>query len=115
MALEKKSPVGAHYGLRDWLAQRATATVLAVVIIILFAALVLCRPSGYEAWRAFVMHGGVRLLLLLGIFALVWHAFIGVRDIFMDYIKHDMFRLLKITGAAVYLLVCLLWAAMILL
>ncbi|MBE8157965.1 MAG: succinate dehydrogenase, hydrophobic membrane anchor protein, partial [Betaproteobacteria bacterium] len=25
----KKIPVGAHYGLRDWVAQRATAAVMA--------------------------------------------------------------------------------------
>jgi succinate dehydrogenase / fumarate reductase membrane anchor subunit len=32
-----KLPVGAHYGLRDWLSQRVTA-----IVITLYSALILC-------------------------------------------------------------------------
>lgn len=111
----KKPPVGAHYGLRDWIAQRATAAALSAAILILTAALLICRPSDYESWRAFVDTGWVRILLFSAILALAWHAYIGVRDIFMDYLKHDVVRLLKIVGALTYLLICVVWAAHILL
>lgn len=106
-----KTPVGANYGLRDWLAQRLTAVVMVAAALVLFVALVVVKPAGYEAWRAFVMQGWVRLTLMLMVLALLWHAFIGARDIFMDYIRHDGWRLAKVAGCVVYLLVCLLWAA----
>ena len=115
MGVGIKPPVGAHYGLRDWLAQRVTAVIMSVAILILAVALLVCRPDGFEAWRDFVLTGWVRLLLMLTIVSLVWHAFIGARDILMDYIKNDMFRLFKAVAVIVYLLVCLLWAAGILL
>ena len=115
MGTGKKAPVGAHYGLRDWLVQRVSAVVMAVTAVVLFIALLTAAPQGYEAWRAFIMQGWMRILLLLTVLSLVWHAFIGARDIFMDYLKNDLFRLLKIIGIIIYLLVCLLWAASILL
>ena len=111
----KKAPVGAHYGLRDWLAQRATAAVMAAAFFIITAMLIVCRPDSYEEWRAFILHGAVRVSLFCTVLALAWHAFIGARDIFMDYLKHDVLRLFKIIGSAVYLVVCVVWAAKILL
>lgn len=111
----KRIPVGAHYGLRDWLVQRVSAVVMAAAAAVLFIALTVAAPQGFEAWRDFIMQGWVRILLLLTVVALVWHAFIGGRDIFMDYLKHDLLRLVKMVGLAIYLLVCLLWAASILL
>lgn len=111
----KKNPVGAHYGLRDWIAQRATAAVLVAAILIVGGALIICRPSGYEEWRAFMDAEWVRILLFTSVLAIVWHAFIGARDIFMDYLKHDGLRLFKTIGCVVYLVVCVVWAARILL
>ena len=115
LAVVKKTPVGAHYGLNDWIAQRATAAVLLIAVAVLAAALLTCRPADYESWRAFVMTGWVRGLLLLSILSLVWHAYIGARDIFMDYIKNTPLRLFKTVGMFVYLAACVVWAAIILL
>ncbi|MCH9705276.1 MAG: succinate dehydrogenase, hydrophobic membrane anchor protein [Proteobacteria bacterium] len=111
----KKAPVGAHYGLRDWLVQRISALVIVVATLILFIALLVVEPQGFREWHAFVGQIWVRVLLMLTILALVWHAFIGARDIFMDYLKHDLLRLFKIVGVIIYLLICLIWAASILL
>lgn len=115
LAVVKKTPVGAHYGLNDWIAQRATAAVLLIAVAVLAAALLTCRPADYESWRAFVMTDWVRGLLLLSVLSLVWHAYIGARDIFMDYIKNTSLRLFKTVGMFVYLAACVVWAAIILL
>ncbi|MGI9307379.1 MAG: succinate dehydrogenase, hydrophobic membrane anchor protein [Gammaproteobacteria bacterium] len=111
----KKTPVGAHYGLRDWVAQRATAAVMLAAFGVIFAMLVVCRPDSYEEWRAFVLHGAVRVLLFCTVLSLAWHAFIGARDIYMDYLKNDVLRLFKTLGVIVYLIACVVWAAKILL
>lgn len=115
MGVVHKKPVGAHYGLRDWLAQRITALVLVVATIVLFVAVLVLQPSDFVQWQAFIGRAWVRLLLLLVVVSIVWHAFIGGRDIFMDYLKHDWLRLTKVIGLILYLLICLLWAMQILL
>jgi succinate dehydrogenase / fumarate reductase membrane anchor subunit len=88
----KRLVVGAHYGTRDWLAQRITAVLMAVYTIIalfVFAS----RPSTYETWKAVFSQGWMRIATLLFALSLAWHAWVGVRDILMDYIKHDGLRL----------------------
>lgn len=89
----KRIIVGAHYGLKDWLAQRVTALVM-VVYTILFAAILLLRtPTGFDQWRAIFAPQWMRLATFVLILSLFWHAWIGVRDILMDYIKPTWLRL----------------------
>jgi succinate dehydrogenase / fumarate reductase membrane anchor subunit len=41
---------GAHYGLRDWLAQRITATVMTIYIVTISGYLLLQPSFGYDTW-----------------------------------------------------------------
>jgi succinate dehydrogenase / fumarate reductase membrane anchor subunit len=84
---------GAHYGLRDWLAQRITAAIMAVYSIILLVVLLGAKPITYWMWKDFFAQGWMRVATLLFAVSLVWHAWVGVRDILMDYIKPDGMRL----------------------
>jgi len=85
--------VGAHYGLRDWLAQRITAVVMAIYTVILALALVAISPVGYDNWRALFANGFMRVATFVFFVCLFYHVWIGVRDIFMDYIKPTGVRL----------------------
>jgi succinate dehydrogenase / fumarate reductase membrane anchor subunit len=85
--------VGAHYGLKDWLAQRITAVVMALYAVFMGAALLL-GPGDYTGWRGLMAHTFVRFFTFLFIISLCWHAWIGVRDIWMDYLKPPGIRLL---------------------
>ena len=89
----KRLVVGAHYGLRDWLAQRITAIVMAVYIVGLAFVLCFSKPNSYEAWRGLFTQGWMRVATLLFIASLAWHAWVGVRDILMDYISATWLRL----------------------
>lgn len=109
-----KQPVGAHYGLKDWLVQRLSALVMVGSVAVFMVAWWVVCPNDYVSWSAFIGLIGIRITLLLFIFALVAHAFIGMRDIFMDYIKFNGLRLFKVAGVFVYLLICLIWAMVIL-
>jgi succinate dehydrogenase / fumarate reductase membrane anchor subunit len=88
----KRIIVGAHYGTRDWLAQRVTAAIMAVYTVV---ALVVLPPraASHEAWKALFAQGWMRVATLLFVVSLAWHAWVGVRDILMDYVKHDGLRL----------------------
>ncbi len=85
--------VGAHYGLRDWLAQRVTAGVMAVYSVILAVVLLSGQPINYVIWHDLFTQGWMRVATLLFAVSLAWHAWVGVRDIIMDYIKPTGLRL----------------------
>ena len=85
--------VGAHYGLRDWLAQRITAVIMAVYTVIVVAVLLVDPPRTYGVWRDLFSQGWMRVATLLFMASLAWHAWVGVRDIWMDYVKPVWLRL----------------------
>lgn len=89
----KRLVVGAHYGMRDWLAQRITAVIMAVYSLIVVAVVTLNSPLKYEGWKALFAQGAMRVATLIFALSLAWHAWVGVRDILMDYIKPDGLRL----------------------
>ena len=89
----KRLVVGAHYGLRDWLAQRITAAIMALYSVIAVVVLIARQPNTYSAWRELFAQGWVRVATLLFAVSLAWHAWVGVRDILMDYVKPDGTRL----------------------
>ena len=79
--------VGAHYGLTDWIAQRATAVIMAVYSVLIAAVLLIVRPGTFEAWHGVFANGVIKFLTFLFLVSLFYHAWIGVRDIWMEYIK----------------------------
>ncbi len=88
-----RTVVGAHYGLRGWLAQRVTAVVMALYTL-LFLCLLLSAPKiDFATWRQLFTPQWMKLATLLFLVSLYLHAWIGVRNIFMDYIKSSALRL----------------------
>ena len=85
--------VGAHYGWKDWLAQRATAVVMALYTLLLLGIALYQGGIDYASWTALFVHPAFRIATLLFGLALFWHAWIGMRDSWMDYIKPAGLRL----------------------
>lgn len=105
---------GAHYGLRDWLAQRITGAIMAVYAIILAAALLSGHPITYSVWRDLFANGWMRVATLLFSASLVWHAWVGMRDILMDYVKPTGLRLFLEIATLLVLAAYLGWTVQIL-
>ena len=89
----KRVIVGAHYGTRDWLAQRVTAAVMAVYTPAALWVFLSRSPFTHDSWKALFAQGWMRIATLLFMVSLAWHAWVGARDILMDYAKHDGLRL----------------------
>ena len=85
--------VGAHYGLKDWLAQRLTAVAMALYTLMLLAIAGYEGRIDYSLWQALFANSAFRVATLLFGLALFWHAWVGMRDIWMDYIKPTALRL----------------------
>jgi len=84
--------VGAHYGLKDWLAQRVTAVVMAIYTL-LMAVLVPLTGGGFDAWHGLMANQFVRFITFIFVLSLCYHAWVGIRDIWMDYVKPTAIRL----------------------
>lgn len=106
--------VGAHYGWRDWLAQRVTATVMALYSVIMMVILLSSGSLTYASWKQLFAQGWMRVATLLFAACLAWHAWIGVRDIFMDYVKATGVRLMLQVVVIVMLAGYLGWTIQIL-
>lgn len=106
--------VGAHYGFRSWLGQRVTAAYMALFTVVFGVSLLVVRPDTFEAWRGFMGQGWVRFATFLFFASLFYHAWIGVRDIFMDYVKPTGVRLVLHAVVILLLVGYAGWAAQIL-
>jgi succinate dehydrogenase / fumarate reductase, membrane anchor subunit len=109
-----KTPVGAHYGLGAWLLQRLTAVVMLVYTVFMVAYIVWCAPQGYADYKAMLSGQFIRLFTMFFIVALLYHAWVGMRDIVMDYIKKTSQRLTLTTVVGAALVFYLIWSVSIL-
>lgn len=105
---------GAHYGLRDWLAQRITAVVMAAYTLFFTAYLLLQPAINYDRWLALFTNNAVRSFTLLFLLCLFYHAWIGMRDIVMDYVKPAGVRLVIHVAVILALILYMIWSVQIL-
>ncbi len=111
----KRTVVGAHYGLRDWLGQRVTAALMAVFTLLVLAQVLLTKgPIGYESWAGIFAAQWMKVLTFTVIIALAYHVWVGMRDIWMDYIKPVSIRLSLQVFTLVWLAACAGWAVQVL-
>ena len=109
----KRRVVGAHYGMRDWLAQRVTA----VIMVIYTAALVLAFLTGqnfsYEGWAGLFAQQWFKLLTAVTLIGLFYHAWVGMRDVWMDYVRAIGLRLFLQIATMAWLIGCAVWSIQI--
>jgi succinate dehydrogenase / fumarate reductase, membrane anchor subunit len=110
----KRLVVGAHYGLGDWLVQRATAIVLILYLLLLAIRVAAAGPFDYDAWASIFVPIGMKLATLVAFFAIAYHAWIGMRDIWMDYVRPTAIRLVLQLATILWLAGCLGWSVQIL-
>jgi succinate dehydrogenase / fumarate reductase membrane anchor subunit len=112
----KRVVVGAHYGLRDWLAQRVTAGIMALFTVVVLAQLLITKgPIGYDLWAGIFAAQWMKIVTFSVIIALLYHVWVGMRDIWMDYVTSMVWlRLLLQIFTMVWLVGCAGWAIQVL-
>ena len=110
----RRTVVGAHYGIRDWLAQRVTGVLMAVFTLVVLAQLLLPGPIGYDKWAGIFASQPMKMLTFATIVGLVYHVWVGMREILMDYVKPVGVRLVLQILVIVWLLGCAGWAIQVL-
>ncbi len=110
----KRTVVGAHYGLRDWLGQRITAVLMALFTVVLLVQFLMPGELGYDRWAGIFSQQWMKVLTFVVIIALAFHAWVGTRDIWMDYVKPLGVRLTLHVFSLVWLVGCAGWAIQVL-
>ena len=110
----KRVVVGAHYGLRDWLSQRVTAVLMALFTLVLLVQVLMPGPMGYDKWAGIFSAQWMKVLTFVVFVSLAWHAWVGMRDIWMDYVKPVGTRLALHVATLVWLVGCTGWAVQVL-
>jgi succinate dehydrogenase / fumarate reductase membrane anchor subunit len=111
----KRLVVGAHYGTRDWLAQRVTAALMALFPVLLLAQVIFTKgPLGYDRWAGIFASQWMKVLTFVVILALLYHVWVGMRDIWMDYVKPVWLKLSLDVFTIVWLVACAGWGIQVL-
>lgn len=111
----KRSTSGTQRGLGDWMMQRVTALLMILFTFVLIAQVLLIKgPITYTAWAGIFAAPWMKGLTFLTIVSMGWHAVVGMRDVFMDYVKPFALRVVLHIGAIVWLGVCAGWALQVL-
>jgi succinate dehydrogenase / fumarate reductase membrane anchor subunit len=111
----KRLTVGAHYGLKDWVAQRVTAVIMALYTLVLLLSFLFAHDFSYVGWAGLFAHQWFKVATFVTLLALFYHAWVGMRDIWMDYISSSVvLRLVLQVATIAWLIGCASYAAQIL-
>jgi len=106
--------VGAHYGFRDWLAQRITAIIMGLYTVILLVSFLTTSDFSYAGWAGLFARQWFKIATFVTLLTMFYHVWVGMRDIWMDYVKPVIARLLLQSATIVWLIGCAGYAAQIL-
>lgn len=97
-------------GLRAWVLQRITATYIGLYTLYMLGHFILDPPASHAAWKAFIAGPVASLGAMFFFLSLLLHAWIGMRDILIDYVHPFVPRLGLLTLIGAGLVACGLWA-----
>ena len=108
----KRLTVGAGYGLTGFIWQRITSVVL-VIWVLWLGVSVLFGPLTYEKWAGLFAPLWLKVFTLVALISLLCHVWVGVRNIWMDYIAPVWLRLSLQSLTVLWLIACGVWSAQI--
>ncbi len=102
-------------GLRPWVIQRVSAVYIILFIIYAVASFFTADLIAYEPWKNWLYNPFNTTVVGIFIIALLFHAWIGMRDVVLDYVHNIMLRIFILAMLIGVLLGCGLWMFRILL
>ena len=109
----KRTVSGAHYGVNSWLMQRVTAAIMAAFSVLFPIVVISIHHFDFFSWKALFSHVWMKIALSLFFLSIFLHAWVGMRDILMDYIHATGMRLLLMVFVVLSLVALMIWAAAI--
>jgi succinate dehydrogenase / fumarate reductase membrane anchor subunit len=100
-------------GLRAWFLQRVSAIYLLLFIVYLLQHMIIAPPQDFSAWQGWVGQPLVGLGLLLFFASLLLHAWVGFRDVLIDYVHPTTIRVTLLTLVGFAMIGSALWVLQI--
>lgn len=100
-------------GMRAWLLQRLTAVYIAIYSLSLIGWIGSNSPVNYSSWYSLFSQPIILISTILFYLSLFIHAWVGVRDILVDYAKPSSVRFILLTALALFLTVMTTWLLLI--
>jgi len=100
---------GVVSGLNAWVLQRASAVYLLLFTLIMPASIFYLDIGNVAAWQAFIFSPLVAVAWLIFFASLLAHAWVGIRDVVLDYIHPFSVRLIILAMIALYLIAMMFW------
>lgn len=101
-------------GLRAWAWQRLSALYMALFLPAAAALAWTTAPTGYDRWLALLRQPAVSVSVGLFFALLLIHAWVGIRDLLLDYLHAPAARFTALALCAVGLMGLGLWTLLIL-
>ena len=98
------------HGLRTWLLQRLSAVYLAAYLSYVIAHCLWHGAYSYAQWQAWLTSPLMNIATAGFIIALMAHAWVGIRDVILDYVKPAGARLVMMSLTGLLLAGSGLWA-----
>ena len=98
-------------GLRAWALQRISAVYLGLYFIYMLGLFIISPPDSFETWQGWVADPIRGIALLLFFVAMLLHAWVGLRDLLIDYVHFSTLRVTLLSLIGIGLIGCGLWAA----
>lgn len=96
-------------GFRPWFIQRVGAVYMLGYFLFIMGVFAVCPPQNYQDWIAWLSRPEIWSASALFFVSLFLHAWIGLRDIILDYIKPLGLRVFMLAALAAFLLSLTLW------
>jgi succinate dehydrogenase / fumarate reductase membrane anchor subunit len=84
-------------GLRAWLVQRVSALYMLLFLVFFLAHFLIDKPASYAAWHDWMLGPWVSISTSVFFAALLMHAWVGVRDVILDYVHPLAIRVLALS------------------
>ena len=105
---------GTHAGMGAWLLQRLTSVYIAIFALFLLVHFSFAPVIDYVSWKRWWSDGVIQSASFVFVACILLHIWVGLRSVWMDYLRPVWLRFLVTTATAVGLIFLALWSAQIL-
>jgi succinate dehydrogenase / fumarate reductase membrane anchor subunit len=102
-------------GLRPWVIQRVSAVYIVLFILYAVFSYFTAEAIAYENWKDWLYNPFNTTVVGIFVIALLFHAWIGMRDVVLDYVHNIMLRIFILAMLVGVLIGSGLWVFRILL
>ncbi|MCW9023994.1 MAG: succinate dehydrogenase, hydrophobic membrane anchor protein [Gammaproteobacteria bacterium] len=102
-------------GMRAWLLQRLSSVYVALYLVFALSFFWHSPDLNYDTWLNFMAQPVMAISSLLFFIFILVHAWVGIRDVLIDYVHNGALRFSIFVILGLYLLTMGVWVLMILL